>query len=63
MAVCKEVVPPEVIFPDGVRVACHLHPAGQAGGELISAEQVAARRSTTTAAATTVAPTPAAATA
>jgi oligopeptide/dipeptide ABC transporter ATP-binding protein len=52
MAVCKEVVPPEVIFPDGVRVACHLHPAGQDGGELISAEQVAARTSTTSAAAT-----------
>jgi oligopeptide/dipeptide ABC transporter ATP-binding protein len=43
MAICKEVVPPEVIFPDGVRVACHLHPAGQNGGNLITAEQVAAR--------------------
>ena len=44
MAVCKEVVPPEVIFPDGVRVACHLPPAGQDGGMLISAADVAARR-------------------
>lgn len=44
MEVCREVVPPEVIFPDGVRVACHLHPAGRDGGVLISAEDVAARR-------------------
>ncbi len=26
MPVCSEVVPPEVRFPDGVRVACHLYP-------------------------------------
>jgi oligopeptide/dipeptide ABC transporter ATP-binding protein len=26
MAVCREVVPPEVRFADGVRVACHLFP-------------------------------------
>jgi oligopeptide/dipeptide ABC transporter ATP-binding protein len=26
MAVCSEVVPPEVRLPDGVRVACHLYP-------------------------------------
>ena len=45
MAVCKEVVPPEVLFPDGVRVACHLHPPGREGGVLISAADVAARRS------------------
>ena len=32
MAVCREVVPPEVVFPDGVRVACHLHQPGQDGG-------------------------------
>ena len=44
MAICKEVVPPEVLFPDGVRVACHLHPAGRDGGVLISAADVAARR-------------------
>jgi oligopeptide/dipeptide ABC transporter ATP-binding protein len=28
MPVCTEVVPPEVRFSDGVRVACHLYPAG-----------------------------------
>jgi oligopeptide/dipeptide ABC transporter ATP-binding protein len=44
MEVCREVVPPEVLFPDGVRVACHLHPAGADGGVLISADDVAARR-------------------
>jgi oligopeptide/dipeptide ABC transporter ATP-binding protein len=44
MDVCREVVPPEVLFPDGVRVACHLHPAGAGGGMLISAEDVASRR-------------------
>jgi oligopeptide/dipeptide ABC transporter ATP-binding protein len=30
MAVCTEVVPPETMF-DGVRVACHLYPAGSDG--------------------------------
>ncbi len=44
MDVCKDIVPPEVIFPDGVRVACHLYPAGREGGNLISAADVAARR-------------------
>jgi oligopeptide/dipeptide ABC transporter ATP-binding protein len=44
MDVCRQVVPPEVAFPDGVRVACHLHPPGQNGGVLISAADVAARR-------------------
>ena len=44
MDVCREVVPPEVLFPDGVRVACHLHPPGQNAGVLISAADVAARR-------------------
>jgi peptide/nickel transport system ATP-binding protein len=43
MAVCKEVVPPEVLFPDGVRVACHLHTPGREGSELVSAADVAAR--------------------
>ena len=43
MDVCKEVVPPEVLFPDGVRVACHLHPPGREGGELVTAADVAAR--------------------
>jgi len=31
MAVCSEVVPPEVTLPDGIRVACHLYPAGSDG--------------------------------
>ena len=44
MDVCRTVVPPEVAFPDGVRVACHLHPPGKDGGVLISAADVAARR-------------------
>ncbi len=44
MAVCKEIVPPEVLFPDGVRVACHLHPPERDGGRLVSAADVAARR-------------------
>jgi oligopeptide/dipeptide ABC transporter ATP-binding protein len=26
MAICGEVMPPEVTFADGVRVACHLYP-------------------------------------
>jgi len=30
MDVCREVVPPEVRYPDGVRVACHLYPAESA---------------------------------
>ncbi len=29
--VCREVPPPEVTLPDGVRVACHLWPAGSDG--------------------------------
>jgi oligopeptide/dipeptide ABC transporter ATP-binding protein len=44
MDVCRTVVPPEVAFPDGVRVACHLYPPGKDGGVLISAADVAARR-------------------
>ncbi len=44
MAICHEVVPPEVLFPDGVRVACHLHPAGRDGGVAVTTEDVAARR-------------------
>ena len=31
MAQCSEVVPPEITFPNGVRVACHLYPAGSDG--------------------------------
>ena len=30
MPVCTEVVPPEVTFADGVRVACHLYPSADA---------------------------------
>jgi hypothetical protein len=30
MAICTEVVPPELTF-DGVRVACHLYHAGDDG--------------------------------
>jgi len=29
--VCREVLPPEVILPDGIRVACHLWPEGSDG--------------------------------
>ncbi len=31
MPVCTEVMPPEVRFDDGVRVACHLYPPGAEG--------------------------------
>ena len=31
MDVCREITPPEVTFPDGVRVACHLYSAGRDG--------------------------------
>jgi len=31
MPVCSEVVPPEVTLADGVRLACHLYPAGTDG--------------------------------
>ncbi len=34
MAVCTEVVPPEITFGD-VRVACHLYPAGSDGAPII----------------------------
>jgi oligopeptide/dipeptide ABC transporter ATP-binding protein len=32
MPVCREVVPPEVRFSDGVRVACHLFPTSDMPG-------------------------------
>jgi oligopeptide/dipeptide ABC transporter ATP-binding protein len=32
MPVCREVVPPEVRFADGVRVACHLFPTSDMPG-------------------------------
>jgi peptide/nickel transport system ATP-binding protein len=44
MEVCREVEPPEVVFPDGVRVACHLHPAGRDGGEAVGPGDVASGR-------------------
>ena len=31
MAICTEVVPPEVTYENRVRVACHLYPAGSSG--------------------------------
>jgi oligopeptide/dipeptide ABC transporter ATP-binding protein len=34
MPVCREVVPPEVRFSDGVRVACHLFPTSDIPGEM-----------------------------
>jgi oligopeptide/dipeptide ABC transporter ATP-binding protein len=43
MDVCKEVRPPEVVFPDGVRVACHLHPAGTGGAIEVSPAGVGTR--------------------
>ncbi|MEO5918684.1 MAG: ABC transporter ATP-binding protein [Candidatus Limnocylindrales bacterium] len=43
MAVCREVVPPEVVFPDGVRVACHLHPVGANGGVPATFESIGGR--------------------
>jgi peptide/nickel transport system ATP-binding protein len=30
MPICSEVVPPEVVMDDGVRIACHLYPASDA---------------------------------
>jgi hypothetical protein len=29
--ICRAVAPPETTMPDGVRVACHLWPAGSDG--------------------------------
>jgi oligopeptide/dipeptide ABC transporter ATP-binding protein len=31
MDLCRSELPPEVTFPDGVRIACHLYPAGSDG--------------------------------
>ncbi len=47
MDVCREVVPPEVRFPDGVRVACHLHPPGANGGVEVTTDDVASYRAPT----------------
>jgi peptide/nickel transport system ATP-binding protein len=35
MEVCRTDVPPEVLLPDGVRVACHHYPAGSDGRPLV----------------------------
>jgi oligopeptide/dipeptide ABC transporter ATP-binding protein len=43
MAICTDVEPPETVFADGVRVACHLYPPGTDGSQLITAAEVAAR--------------------
>ena len=42
MDVCREVVPPEIRFADGVRVACHLYPNADApmAGQLVPAAVV-----------------------
>jgi oligopeptide/dipeptide ABC transporter ATP-binding protein len=40
MAVCTEIMPPEVTFADGVRVACHLYPP-DAEGAFVPPVQVA----------------------
>jgi len=46
MPVCTEVVPPEVTFADGVRVACHLYPEGSAGTPItVPPEPIGAGRS------------------
>ncbi len=45
MDICREVEPPEVVYPDGVRVACHLHVAGHDGAVgVTSADVVGWRR-------------------
>jgi peptide/nickel transport system ATP-binding protein len=46
MAVCTEVVPPEVTF-DGLRVACHLYPAGSDGVQVTTPPQDAIGVTTT----------------
>jgi oligopeptide/dipeptide ABC transporter ATP-binding protein len=45
MDVCREVVPPEVVFADGVRVACHLYPADRDGAVAVTSADVVARGS------------------
>jgi oligopeptide/dipeptide ABC transporter ATP-binding protein len=42
MPVCAEVEPPEVRFPDGVRVACHLYQPGNDGAMAVGPAEVAA---------------------
>jgi len=36
MDICREIEPPEVTFGDGVRVACHLYPAGVNGATAVA---------------------------
>jgi oligopeptide/dipeptide ABC transporter ATP-binding protein len=43
MDICREVEPPEVVYPDGVRVACHLHVAGRDGAVGVSSAEVVGR--------------------
>ena len=43
MDICRVVVPPEVVYPDGVRVACHLHVAGRDGAVGVSSGEVVGR--------------------
>jgi oligopeptide/dipeptide ABC transporter ATP-binding protein len=56
MPVCTEVVPPEVRFSDGVRVACHLYPPGGDALAVAPGIAVPATTSTTTSTTTTTAP-------
>jgi oligopeptide/dipeptide ABC transporter ATP-binding protein len=49
MPVCTEVVPPEVRFSDGVRVACHLYPAGGDAVALATTATTTAATGTSTA--------------
>jgi peptide/nickel transport system ATP-binding protein len=57
MDVCREVVPPEVVYADGVRVACHLYPAGVNGGVAVAPyPQLAATDAPASATATPTAP-------
>ncbi len=44
MDVCKVEVPPEVRFPDGVRVACHLYTAGRDEAVAVTTDDVATYR-------------------
>ena len=44
MDICREVEPPEVVYPDGVRVACHLHVAGRDGAVGVTSAEVVGRR-------------------
>jgi oligopeptide/dipeptide ABC transporter ATP-binding protein len=46
MDVCREVVPPEVLYADGVRVACHLYPEVPAEAVAGAAAAPAARAAT-----------------